>query len=251
MPTTRRVLNIDVCNMSIETLLGEFTSGVVVPLNIDTFITLQHDEEFYKVCRRAEYRVLDSQVLYFAAKFTRASFKEKIAGSDLLPRFCEYHKTHTDIKMYILGGLNDVATRVQDNLNRNAGRQLVVGAHSPSLEIESNADENSAIIKEINSTPANVLVVGLGAPKQEKWIMRHRAELKNVTMYIAVGATLDFIAGTQRRAPHWMQTSGLEWFYRLGNNPRRMFRRYIVRDIPFFYYFLRDALGMYKNPFKG
>jgi N-acetylglucosaminyldiphosphoundecaprenol N-acetyl-beta-D-mannosaminyltransferase len=246
-----RVLNIDFHDTTMESLLNEFRAGVVFPLNIDTMMTLQHDEEFYAVCRKAEYRVLDSQVLNIAARVTGHPFQGKISGSDLFPRFCSYHRTNEAVSIFVLGGFDDVPAKVQDILNREAGRQIVVGAYSPPPGFESSDSENHAIVDMINASGATVLVVGVGAPKQEKWIMRHRAACTNVTMFMAVGATLDFIAGRQQRAPVWMQKSGLEWLHRMAGDPGRMVHRYLVRDIPFFYHFLRDVAGMYTNPFKG
>ena len=103
----------------------------------------------------------------------------------------------------------------------------------------------------INASGANVVLVGVGAPKQEKWIMKHKMNMPGVKIWMALGATIDFEAGNVKRAPMWMQKCALEWVYRMYCEPKRMFKRYIVDDLVFFWYYLKDILGLYKNPFKN
>ena len=103
----------------------------------------------------------------------------------------------------------------------------------------------------INKTGANVLLVGVGAPKQEKWIMKYRDRMPGVDLFMALGATIDFEAGTLKRAPAIWQKIGMEWLYRCMKEPKRLFKRYFVDDMQFFYYFTKQLLGMYKDPFKN
>ena len=106
------------------------------------------------------------------------------------------------------------------------------------------------IYRTINASCANVVLVGVGAPKQEKWIFRHKSRMPGVDIWMALGATVDFEAGNVKRAPKWMQVLAMEWFYRFLMEPKRMFRRYFVDDVKFFLYFGRQLLGIYRNPFK-
>ena len=95
-----------------------------------------------------------------------------------------------------------------------------------------------------------MVLVGVGAPKQEKWIMAHRHKMPGVRLWMALGATIDFEAGNVSRAPAWMQKICMEWFYRFLKEPRRMFRRYFIDDVRFFGLFARQLAGKYRNPFQ-
>ena len=101
----------------------------------------------------------------------------------------------------------------------------------------------------INISGATVLLIGVGAPKQEKWIVKYRQQMPNVNLFLALGATIDFEAGTLQRAPKVWQKIGLEWLFRFLREPKRLFRRYFIDDIKFFYFFAKQLLGIYKNPF--
>jgi N-acetylglucosaminyldiphosphoundecaprenol N-acetyl-beta-D-mannosaminyltransferase len=245
-----KVLNVDVLNTDGEELLQEYTQGCLFTPNIDHFVLLQKDNEFYQAYHTAEYVVLDSQVIYLLFKLLGKSFKAKIAGADFFPHFCEHHKYNDTIRVFILGGIDDVAEKVRDRLNVETGRTIVVGAYSPPIDFENNETEHTKIISLINATNANVLAVALGTPKQEKWIYRNRKYLSNVTMFMGIGATLDFMIGKQKRAPRWIQNIGFEWFYRLLHDPKRLMKRYLIRDIQFFYYLIKDVLRLYRNPFE-
>jgi exopolysaccharide biosynthesis WecB/TagA/CpsF family protein len=247
---SRNILNVRVLNIHQELLLQRFDHGCLFTPNIDHFVLLQHDREFYEAYAHAEYVVLDSQVLYLLYKIIGKPFKAKIAGSDFFPKFCEYHKNNDAVKIFILGGIGDVAEKVRDTLNNQAGRTMILGAYSPPINYEHDESEKKKIISTINASDANVLVVGLGTPKQEKWIYQNRLQLINIKMFMGIGATLDFIIGKQKRAPLWMQNTGLEWLYRLLHDPKRLAKRYLIRDIQFYYYFIKDILNVYRNPFE-
>ena len=120
---------------------------------------------------------------------------------------------------------------------------------SPSLGFENKEAENELICRTVNSSGANVVLVGVGAPKQEKWIFRHKDRMPGVSLWMALGATIDFEAGNIKRAPKVFQVLAMEWFYRFLKEPRRMFRRYFVDDMKFFWYFGKQLLGKYENPF--
>lgn len=124
-----------------------------------------------------------------------------------------------------------------------------MGAHSPSFGFENNDAECRAIVDIVNRSGANVVLVGVGAPKQEKWIDRWKGEMPGVKLWMALGATIDFEAGNIRRAPRAWQKMGMEWFYRFVCEPRRLFRRYFVDDPRFFYYYVRQLAGIYRDPF--
>ena len=94
------------------------------------------------------------------------------------------------------------------------------------------------------------LAVGVGAPKQEKWILKYKDLMPNVKIFMAIGATIDFEAGNVKRAPQWMSRYGLEWLYRLLSEPSRLWKRYLVDDLPFFWLILKQRFGWYRNSFE-
>ena len=109
--------------------------------------------------------------------------------------------------------------------------------------------EIAQVIKIVNESKATVLIVGLGAPKQEIWIMKYRHAMPNIKIFMGVGATIDYEADAVKRAPGWMRRNGLEWMYRMATEPRRYWRRYL-RDVPYFWLLFMDRLGMYRSPWS-
>jgi N-acetylglucosaminyldiphosphoundecaprenol N-acetyl-beta-D-mannosaminyltransferase len=150
-----------------------------------------------------------------------------------------------------LGAAEGVAIKAMEKINAKVGRDIIVGAHSPSFGFEQNELECDTIVKLINNSEATVLVVGVGAPKQEKWIFKYKSQLKGVDLFMPLGATIDFEAGNVKRAPKIFQEFGFEWLYRLYKEPKRLWKRYLIDDMPFFYLIIRQKLGLYNDPFHN
>lgn len=222
---------------------------MLITPNVDHLVKLQHDKEFYEVYRQAEWIVCDSKILYLLSKLLKHPLPEAIPGSSFFTAYYLYHKDDPNCKIFLLGAKEGIAQTAMEQINRKTGRRIVVGAHSPTFGFEKNEKECNELTKIVNRSGANVLLVGVGAPKQEKWIMKYRDKMPNVDVFMALGATIDFEAGTLQRAPLAWQKNGMEWLYRCLKEPKRLFRRYFVDDMQFFYYFTLQLLGIYKNPF--
>lgn len=233
---TVNILDVEIDNLSRHELLERLASdgGVVVTPNVDHLMKLQNDEEFRKVYDAVDYRVCDSKILMYAAKFLGTPICDKISGSDLLPWFCDYHRNNPEVKIYMLGAAPGVAKLAQQRINERIGREIIVDAHSPTFGFEKDPKECAAITERIRASDANVLVVGVGAPKQEKWIVQHRDTMPNIKTFLAVGAAIDFEAGNKPRSPEFVTELGLEWLYRTMSEPKRLWRRYLIEDMPFF-----------------
>jgi exopolysaccharide biosynthesis WecB/TagA/CpsF family protein len=160
-----------------------------------------------------------------------------------------YHKDDADCKIFLLGAKEGVAAKAMERINAKVGRQIVVGAYSPSFGFEKNEEECKEIVNIINKSDANVVLVGVGAPKQEKWIMKWKHLMPGIKVWMALGATIDFEAGNVKRAPKIYQKLAMEWLYRFTREPKRLFHRYFVDDMKFFWYFGKQLLGIYKDPF--
>ena len=247
---TINILNVDILETSTDELLSVLKKGVLSTPNVDQMVKLQKDKEFYEIVKKAEWVVCDSKILLLCSKLLRTPLKEAIPGSGFFPQFYMYHKDNPACKIFLLGAMEGVAVKAMENINRKVGREIVVGAYSPSYGFEKKQEENEAIYRMINDSGANVVLVGVGCPKQEKWIDAHKAKMPGVDIWMALGATIDFEAGNVKRAPKWVQAIAMEWFYRFLMEPKRMFKRYFVDDVKFFWYLLKQMTGRYKNPFS-
>lgn len=164
---------------------------------------------------------------------------ERVYGPDLLLTLCEA-TTNTDIRHYFWGGLPGVPETLRANLMERFPGLNVAGASAPPVtEVSARADQEA--IERLNTSGAHIVWVGLGSPKQDLWMALHRTALE-APLLIGVGAAFDLLAGTKRQAPRWMQRSGLEWVYRLLQEPGRLGRRYLVYNPKFVWLVLRYQL---------
>ncbi|MBD2089663.1 WecB/TagA/CpsF family glycosyltransferase [Microcoleus sp. FACHB-1515] len=245
-----KILNLNIHNFSRLQLLNDLDRGVVFTPNVDHLMKLQHDTEFYEAYCAADYVVCDSKIVLWASKFLRTPLKEKISGSDLFPAFYEHHRHNEEIKIFLLGARQGVACEAQRRINAKVGRSIVVAAHSPSFGFEKNEAECEQIIEMVNRSGATVLAIGVGAPKQEKFIHEHKHRMPGVKIFLAIGATIDFEAGNVKRSPRWISEMGMEWIYRLIAEPRRLWKRYLIEDLPFVWLILKQKLNLYAEPFS-
>ncbi|MDM8310397.1 WecB/TagA/CpsF family glycosyltransferase [Phocaeicola barnesiae] len=245
-----RLLNIDILSITRDELLKKLKKGVLITPNIDHLVKLQKDKEFYDAYQQAEWIVCDSKILYILSKFLRNPLPEAIPGSSFFTAYYEYHKNDPNCKIFLLGAAEGIAVKAMERINQKMGRNIVVGAHSPSYGFEKKTEECEELIRIVNESGANVVLVGVGAPKQEKWIMKYRSRMPKVDIFMGLGATIDFEAGTLKRAPIIWQKVGMEWLYRFLKEPKRLFKRYFIDDMHFFYYYTLQLLGLYKNPFE-
>ena len=244
------ILNCEIDNLTLNEFLEHLQEGIIITPNVDHLIMLQKDKEFYNLYKKADHVVCDSKLVQLASKFLGTPIIEKISGSDLFPAFYNYHKNNEEIKIFLLGAMNGVAQKAAENINNHVGRKIVVDYLSPSYGFEKNEQECQQIIEQVNNSSGTVLAVGVGAPKQEKWIMKYKDQMPNVKIFMAIGASIDFEAGNVKRAPKWISEVGLEWLYRLISEPKRLWKRYLVDDIPFFWLILKQKIDLYKNPWE-
>lgn len=245
-----RILNIDIQAITRDELLKKLTKGTLITPNVDHLVKLQKDKEFYETYQQAEWIVCDSKILYILSKLLKNPLPEAIPGSSFFTAFYEYHKDDPNCKIFLLGAAEGIAVKAMERINQKVGRNIIVGAHSPSYGFEKKPEECEELIRIVNESGANVVLVGVGAPKQEKWIMKYRNRMPKVDIFMGLGATIDFEAGTLKRAPKLWQKIGMEWLYRCLKEPKRLFKRYFIDDMKFFYYFTLQLLNQYKNPFE-
>jgi exopolysaccharide biosynthesis WecB/TagA/CpsF family protein len=245
-----KLLNIEINNLTMTELLSELKQGVVFTPNVDHLVRLQKDREFCIAYNAADYRTCDSKIVYYISRLLGSPIREKVSGSDLFPAFYWYHRNNKDIKIFLLGAAEGIAANAQKRINAKVGREIVVGVHSPSFGFEKDEAECQRLVDIVNQSDATVLAVGVGSPKQEKFIHKYRDQFKQIKIFMAIGATIDFEAGNVSRAPQWISEMGLEWLHRLLAEPRRLWRRYLIEGPTFFWYALLQFLTLYKEPFS-
>lgn len=213
----------------IDKLIQKKNCSYVVTPNVDHIVRLEKDEELQKVYKNASLILTDGKPLIWISKWYKTPIKEKISGSDLFPRVCQLaaNKNYT---MYLLGAAEGVADTAARNLMKKYPGLNIVGIYSPPFGFEKNEQEMNKIKTQIQDVHPDILIVGLGCPKQEKFMYYHCKEL-GVPISFGLGASIDFEAGNIKRAPKWMSNHGLEWLYRFSKEPKRLFKRYFVDDL--------------------
>ena len=216
----------------IDQLIKENNNAYVVTPNVDHIVQLEYGGPLTEVYKNADLILVDGKPLIWISKWYKTPIKEKISGSDLFPRLCELASIK-GYRMYFLGAADGVAAKAAKNLEKRFPGLQVVGTYSPDYGFEDDKEELEKIKKQIKDVEPHILVVGLGCPKQELFIFNHKDEL-GVPISLGLGASLDFEAGVIKRAPKWMANSGLEWIYRITQDPKRLAKRYLVKDIKIF-----------------
>jgi exopolysaccharide biosynthesis WecB/TagA/CpsF family protein len=248
-----RLLNIWVNDLSPQALMERLDAqgGVVFTLNPDHLWHLQRNRDFLKAYRSADFITVDSHYLRLAMRFLGRTVRHRVTGSDFTPAYCEHLSQLggplAQAGVFFFGAEQGVAQQAQARINEHLGQRLVVGAHGPSMNFVNDAEEIESALAMIRASGAAVLIVGLGAPKQEIFIAQVRERLPSVQVILGVGATVDYMAGTGRRAPAWMQRCGLEWFFRVFTEPRRYLGRYL-RSAEFVVRVVLERFGLYRDP---
>jgi N-acetylglucosaminyldiphosphoundecaprenol N-acetyl-beta-D-mannosaminyltransferase len=222
----------------IDAMVDARQTGYICVSNVHTVMAAAEDPELRAALLRSSANVPDGQPLVWALNLLGHPLDARVYGPELMTRACA-RAAHTGQRCYLYGGRNQGAL-VQLALNlrqRHPGIRIVGGYSPPHRPLT--ADERSTVIEEINRSRPDVVWVGIGVPKQEKWMAEMRAELESPVL-VGVGAAFDFHAGLVPQAPNWMQESGLEWAYRLAQEPRRLGRRYVRYNPRFVVAFARQ-----------
>ena len=214
----------------IAELVSRREGGAVFTPNVDHVVKAERDLAFREAYARASLSLADGMPVLWASRLLGAPLPEKISGSDLVIPLARL-AARKGWRVYLLGGEPGVAQEAGDRLTRELGLN-VVGTDSPVIRADGGADDAEHLLGRLRAAKPDLLLVALGAPKQELFIDRFARQIGPVVA-MGVGGSLDFVAGRVRRAPRWMSRAGLEWAYRLAQEPRRMWRRYLIEDPAF------------------
>lgn len=195
----------------------------LVTANVDFLVQAQEDVELRRILFDAHLVLCDGTPLVWASRLLGNPLLERVAGADLVPLLLRT-AAEKKYRVFFLGATPESATQAVDNLRKLHPTLIIADHYSPPFNklLEMDHDE---ITRRIRDAKADLLFVSFGCPKQEKWIAMHYRSL-GVPVSAGVGATIDFLAGTVKRAPVWMQRGGVEWIYRLAQEPKRLFKRY-------------------------
>lgn len=215
--------------------------------NLDHLVTLQRDAEFRAIYEGAELVLADGMPVVWLSRLGRGTpLRERVAGSDLFWELARL-SAESGARLFFLGGAPGAAERAADAARARYPSLQLAGQYAPPLAEFGTEAEQERIRTTIRTARPDILLVALGAPKQEKWIAANK-ELLGVPVSIGVGGSFEMAGGLVRRAPAWMQRTGLEWLHRLAQEPGRLWRRYLCRDLPFL---LRAAVRTLANGRPG
>jgi N-acetylglucosaminyldiphosphoundecaprenol N-acetyl-beta-D-mannosaminyltransferase len=218
--------------------------GYICVCNVHTVMASDEDEELRGALRSSSMNLPDGQPLVWAINSLGHSLRERVYGPELMARACARAASGSH-RFYLYGGRNQGAlVQLALNLRRRYPGIKIVGGYSPPHRPLTD-EEEAAVVDEINRTEADVVWVGIGVPKQEKWMARMRERL-DAPVLVGVGAAFDFHAGLVPQAPAWLQEAGLEWAYRLAHEPRRLWRRY-MRYNPRFVHAFAGQLARHRR----
>lgn len=252
-PKKITILDINIDTASLDQLIDKSISVIATRdssihfacANPHSAVTTKDDREFLMALNDAEIVVADGTGIALVSRIACSSEAPRITGHDYFHKLLEKLNDNGAGKVFFFGSSEQVLALIRENLKVLFPNLTIAGTLSPPFR-EWSDEENNAMIETINAANADILWVGMTAPKQEKWVYNNRQKL-NTPVIGSVGAVFDFIAGTHPRAPAWMSRNGLEWLYRLIREPARMWRRNFVSTPKFVIYVLYDLIFKKKR----
>ena len=245
MPTT-----LDQAVATLERWRDEGRRDYVCCVSVHGIVTAQRDPLVRDALNRAGLATEDGVPLVWWSRWTGAPRARRVCGPDLLEEMCERAGARGH-RHYFYGGTPETVELLVTRLRQRYPALTIVGHRSPPFRPLTD-EEDAAVVTEINATMPDYVWIGLGMPKQEKWMASHVGRVEAVAL-LGVGAAFDFSAGTKLRAPRWMQRTGLEWLFRLICEPRRLARRYLIDNLLFIGYAFLQVTGLrsYGRDWEG
>jgi N-acetylglucosaminyldiphosphoundecaprenol N-acetyl-beta-D-mannosaminyltransferase len=223
---------------AIAALVASGKGGTVLTPNVDHVVLVEEDARLREAYASASLSLVDGMPVLWASRLLGTPLREKVSGSDLIRPLLEL-AAERRLRVYFLGGGPGVAARAAENLHRVIPDLRIAGVDAPRIELDGERVADGEAIARAKAARPDLVLVALGCPKQEIF-MHAAAPALRPAVLLGIGAGLDFWAGTIQRAPAWMSARGLEWLYRLAHEPRRLWRRYLVRDPKFLLILLRE-----------
>ena len=239
------ILNTTIDNYSTSETLQLIDKAIVeqkqihhVVVNAGKIVAMQSDIQLRKSVNESDLINADGQSVVWASKFLKKPLKERVAGIDLMQKLVElaHEKKY---KIYFFGAKENVVKEVVDKYSKLFSPNIIAGYRNGYFKKE----EETEIAKEISDSGANILFVAISSPTKENFLYENKALLSKVNFIMGVGGSFDVVSGKVKRAPIWMQKHGLEWFYRLVQEPKRMWKRYLVGNTKFISLVLKEKFN--------
>ncbi|MFZ6750074.1 WecB/TagA/CpsF family glycosyltransferase [Undibacterium sp. Ren11W] len=229
-------------NLSMEETLvkveGFIKSGLPhqhVVVNVDKLVKANHDPELRRIINECALINVDGMPVVWASRLLGKRLKERVAGVDLFEALMQ-RSASKGWRVYLLGAREEVVSGVKQVYEKKYPGLTIAGYRNGYWKPE----EEAGVVEQIKEAKADLLFVAISSPKKEHFLGQYQAQMK-IPFAMGVGGTFDVAVGRVKRAPVWMQKSGLEWFYRFLQEPRRMFRRYFIEDMGFFWLLLKEV----------
>jgi N-acetylglucosaminyldiphosphoundecaprenol N-acetyl-beta-D-mannosaminyltransferase len=236
-------LNLNSAMDEIAAALAQKKKGYVCVTGVHGVMEAQQDAELHRILNGAWLNTPDGMPMVWVGRLRGFRSMSRVYGPDLMYLVCDFTQKK-DYTHFLYGGAEGVAPELKRRLEEKFPGLKIVGTYTPPFR-PLEAAEEAELTRTINALQPDIVWVGLSTPKQEKFMARFRPRL-DVTLMFGVGAAFDFHAGRVRQAPRWMQRSGLEWFFRLCSEPRRLWRRYLTNNPRFVFRILCQLLGLRK-----
>jgi N-acetylglucosaminyldiphosphoundecaprenol N-acetyl-beta-D-mannosaminyltransferase len=241
------VLNLQTALDEIAAALRDRRKGYVCVTGVHGVIEAQSDGEFRNILNGALLCTPDGMPMVWLGKIRGHAEMRRVYGPDLMLEVCAWSEKNS-CRHFFLGGADGVAGRLAETLKSRFPKMEIAGTFTPPFR-PFNAAEERQLAETIRAARPDILWVGLSTPKQEKFMAEFLPKL-DVTLMIGVGAAFDFLSGRVKQAPRWMQRSGLEWFYRLCREPRRLAKRYFKNNPLFALKIAGQLCGLKKYPLE-
>jgi N-acetylglucosaminyldiphosphoundecaprenol N-acetyl-beta-D-mannosaminyltransferase len=204
-------------------------------VNAGKLVILQKDDELRESVNSADIINADGQAVVWASKFLGVPLKERVAGIDLMANLVELAH-QKQYKIYLLGAKEEIVSKLAEIYTSQYGSEILAGYRNGYF----NEMDECSIVEDIVNSGAHMLFVAMTSPKKENFLYRHKTQLSSVNFIMGVGGSFDVFAGKTKRAPLWMQKIGMEWFYRFLQEPKRMWKRYLIGNTKFLFLVLKE-----------
>lgn len=236
------MLNTNVHNLSMQECLSIIESSISnnkqlhhVVVNAGKIVAMQTDLQLRKSVNESDLINADGQAVVWASRFLGKPLKERVAGIDLMINLVELaHKKN--YKIFFLGAKEEVVKSVVDKYSKQYSSDIIAGYRNGYFKKE----QEKEVARQISESGANILFVAISSPTKENFLYENKELLNKVNFVMGVGGSFDVVSGVVKRAPIWMQKAGLEWFYRFVQEPKRMWKRYLIGNTKFILLVLKE-----------
>jgi N-acetylglucosaminyldiphosphoundecaprenol N-acetyl-beta-D-mannosaminyltransferase len=247
-----KILDVNISDTNIEQVCAQIDAnirqrqrGYVCVAPVSTVVSCQEDAAYKQVVNHAQIVTPDGMPIVWLGRMRGRKHIKRTYGPDLMLAVCDKGQAR-GYRHYLLGATRQTCSRLVSKLKERFPAIQIVGVDCPPFR-DLTPEEDLRQIETINAAQPDIVWVGLGSPKQDFWMYRNQQRIHAPVM-LGVGAAFDFLSGVKRQAPRWMQCCGLEWFFRLCSEPRRLWRRYLIGNTKFIFFLLREVIQKIGKP---